>query len=70
MIYNRPTQQQMKQDIERIFLVKNQVPNEDQEKAATEKYLRDEITIDEMASLLEVMRLKQLKPDEELAGYV
>ena len=48
MIYNRPTQQQMKQDIERIFVVKGEVTNQDREKAVTNKYLRGEINIDEI----------------------
>jgi CO dehydrogenase nickel-insertion accessory protein CooC1 len=59
----------MKQDIERIFVVKNKVTNEDREKAVTDKYLRGEITIDEMVRLLEVMRPKQLKPEGEFSGY-
>ena len=59
----------MKQDIERIFVVKNDVTNENREKAVTDKYLRGEITIDEMVRLLEVMRPKQLKPRTEFTGY-
>jgi site-specific recombinase XerD len=69
MIYNRPTQQQMKQDIERIFVVKKEITTEDREKAVTDKYLRGEITMDEMVRLLEVMRPKQLKPSSEFPGY-
>ncbi len=68
-IYNRPTQQQMKQDIERIFVVKKEITTEDREKAVTDKYLRGEITMDEMVRLLEVMRPKQLKPSSEFPGY-
>ena len=70
MIYNRPTQQQMKQDIERIFVVKKEITTEDREKAVTDKYLHGEITIDEMVRLLEAMRPKQLKPISEFTGYL
>jgi site-specific recombinase XerD len=69
MIYNRPTQQQMKQDIERVFVVKKDITNEDREKAVVDRYLRGDISIDEMGRLLEVMRPKQLKPRTEFTGY-
>ena len=69
MMYNRPTQQQMKNDIERIFVVKQEITNMEREKAIVDRYLRGEISIDEMGRLLEVIRPKQLKPRTEFTGY-
>ena len=69
MIYNRPTQQQMKDDIERVFVVKKDITNVEREKAIVDRYLRGDISIDEMGRLLEVIRPKQLKPRTEFTGY-
>jgi site-specific recombinase XerD len=69
MIYNRPTQQQMKDDIERIFVKKSVLEDKDREKAVFDKYLKGEITVQEAMTLLEVMRPKQLKPTSEFPGY-
>jgi len=70
MIYNRPTQQQMKQEIERIFVTKKDITDVEREKAVIDRFLRGEISIEEMSRLLEVMRPKQLKPITELTGYL
>jgi integrase len=69
MIYNRLTQQQMKDDIERIFVKKSVLEDKDREKAVFDKYLKGEITVQEAMTLLEVMRPKQLKPSSEFPGY-
>jgi hypothetical protein len=70
MIYNRPTQQQMKQDIERIFVRKQNLTDEDRIKAAFDKFLNGEIPQQELDSLLTILRPKQLKHKSELPGYV
>ena len=41
MIYNRPTQQQMNSDVERIFVKKDQLNNDDRAKVVFDKYLRE-----------------------------
>jgi len=69
MIYNRPTQQQMKDDIERIFVKKSVLEDKDREKAVFDKYIKGEITVQEAITLLDVMRPKQLKPSSEFPGY-
>ncbi len=69
MIYNRPTQQQMRRDIERIFVTKPKLTNQDRAKAAFDKFLNGEITQQELDSLLELLRPKQLKHQSELSGY-
>ena len=69
MIYNRPTQQQMKDDIERIFVKKVNLEDKDREKVVFDKYANGEITVEEAISLLEVIRPKQLKPRTEFTGY-
>jgi len=47
MIYNRPTQQQMKHDIERAFVPKTDLNNKDKVKIIIDKYLRGELTTSE-----------------------
>ena len=69
MVYNRPTQQQMKADIERIFVVKRGITDEDRAKALIDKYLHGGLSIDEISKLLAVMQPKQLKPKTEFTGY-
>jgi site-specific recombinase XerD len=69
MIYNRPTQQQMKDDIERIFVKKVNLEDRDREKAVFDKYAKGEITKDELQTLLDVVKPKQLKPEGEFSGY-
>jgi Trp operon repressor len=70
MIYNRPTQQQMKQEIERIFVTIKDMTDLEREKAIIERFLHGEITVEEMSKMLEVIRPKQLKPHTELTGYL
>jgi site-specific recombinase XerD len=55
MRYNRPTQQQMKSQIEKAFVIKSEMTTEDRTKALFDKYLRGEITISELNKLLEVL---------------
>ena len=69
MQYNRPTQQQMKADIERVFVRKGNLDDEDRIRASVDKYHKGEITKDELLSLLDVLRPKQLKYEGELRGY-
>ena len=69
MRYNRPTQQQMKSQIERAFVVKSEMTTEERAKAVFDKYLRGEITMSELNKLLEVMRPKDINPETELTGY-
>ena len=69
MIYNRPTQQQMKDDIERIFVKKSVLEDKDREKAVFDKYLKGEITVQEAMPHLEVIRPKKLKPSSQFPGY-
>jgi site-specific recombinase XerD len=69
MIYNRPTQQQMKRDIERIFVTKHKLTDEDRAKAAFDKFLNGDITQQELDSLLTLIGPKQLKHKSELPGY-
>ena len=69
MIYNRPTQQQMKADIERVFVVKSDLTDEDRARTLFDKYLRGELSLNEMNALLEVTQPKQLKPKIGFTGY-
>jgi len=69
MGYNRPTQQQMKSQIEGAFVVKSDMTNEERAKGIFDKYLRGEISINEMNKILEVMRPKDINPNSELTGY-
>lgn len=70
MGYNRPTQQQMKADIERVFVTKSDLDDTDRSRAMFDKYLKGEITSGELRNYLEFMRPKKLKRDSELTGYV
>jgi len=70
MIYNRPTQQQMKNDMERVFVRKVNLEDKDREKMVLDKFVKGEITSEQAISLLEVIRPKQLKPNTELTGYL
>jgi len=69
MKYNRPTQQQMKEDIERVFVTKSDLNDNDRSRAVFDKYLRGEITSSELHNYLELIRPKQLKRDSEFTGY-
>jgi site-specific recombinase XerD len=69
MLYNRPTQQQMKADIEKVFVTKTDLNDSDRIRAITDKYLKRELTDNEFHVLLETFRPKQLKKDGELRGY-
>lgn len=70
MIYNRPTQQQMRKDIECVFVAKKDLTRKDRVKAVVDKYLRGELSNNEMSRLLGVMRPKELNHKSELPGYV
>lgn len=59
----------MKNDLERIFVKKDQLNNDDRAKVVFDKYLRNEITINELRYFLEVNRPKQLNPKSEFTGY-
>ena len=69
MAYNRPIQQQMKTDIERVFVRKTEINDEDRTRALFDKYLKGEMTPRELRDYLEVIRPKTLKRDSELTGY-
>jgi len=69
MIYNRPTQQQMKADIERILVKKPIITGEDRQKVVIDKYLWGDLTANQLTSVLESMEPKQLKPKIECIGY-
>jgi site-specific recombinase XerD len=69
MTYNRPTQQQMKADIEKVFAKKPDLNDEDRMKVVFDKYARGEITGTELQALLEMIRPKQLKHRGEFSGY-
>ncbi|DAC72103.1 MAG TPA: hypothetical protein DSN98_06860 [Thermoplasmata archaeon] len=69
MTYNRPTQQQMKVDIEKVFSKKSDLNDEDRMKVVFDKYVRGEITNTELQALLEMIRPKQLKHRGEFSGY-
>lgn len=70
MAYNRPTQQQMKADIERVFVTKRNLDDSDRSRAMFDRYLKGDITSSELHDYLDVMRPKKLKRDSELSGYV
>ncbi len=67
--YDRPTQQDLKDDIERVFVKKDQLNDEDRIRASVDKYFKGEITKDELQTLLDVVKPKQLKPEGEFSGY-
>jgi len=69
MIYNRPTQQQMKLDIERILVRKPEINDEDRQKVVIDKYLRGELTQNQFVSVLDSLQPKQLKQETEFTGY-
>ena len=69
MDYDKPTQQDMKGDIERVFVKKNNLDDEDRVRASVDKYLKGEINTHELQTLLDVMKPKQLKPEGEFSGY-
>jgi hypothetical protein len=58
-----------KQGLERIFVVKKEITDVEREKAVVDRFLRGEISIDDMSKMLEVIRPKQLKPSSEFPGY-
>jgi len=70
MLYNRSTQQQLKNDIERAFVTKTDIEDKDRVKTIVDKYLRGELTTNEMNQLLEVIRPKELNHKSELTGYI
>ncbi len=69
MDYDRPTQQDMKGDIERVFVKKNNLDDEGRVRASVDKYLKGEITNTELQTILDVLRPKLLKYEGELRGY-
>ena len=70
MIYNRPTQQQMKADIERVFVAKSDLTTEEKAKVVFDKYLRGELTLNELQDILQIIQPKSLKARTEFLGYV
>lgn len=69
MIYNRPTQQQMKMDIENTLVKKPNLTEEDRQRAIIDKFIRGELTPDQLTSVLEHFRPKQLKPESGITIY-
>jgi|GEM_PF-2266948 len=69
MRYNRPTQQQMKADIERVFVRKTDLNDDDRANVIFDKYLKGKMTPTELRNYLEVIRPKILKRDLECTGY-
>jgi hypothetical protein len=59
----------MRQDIERIFVTKQNLTDEDRARAAFDKYIKGEISNHELTSLLEIIGPKPLKHKSELPGY-
>ncbi|KYK23647.1 hypothetical protein AYK25_06590 [Thermoplasmatales archaeon SM1-50] len=69
MVYNRPPQRQMKDDIARIFVKKFVLEDKDREKAVFDKYIKGKITFQEAINHLDDIRPKRLKPTSEFSGY-
>jgi len=67
--YDRPTQQEMKGDIERVFVKKENLNDDERVKATVDKYTKGDITKDELLTILDALRPKQLKYEGELRGY-
>jgi len=67
--YDRPTQTDEADVIERVFVKKDDLNNDDRIKATVDKYIKGEITKFEMQTILDVLRPKQLKNEGELRGY-
>ena len=59
----------MKADIERVFVKKSNLEDNDRSKAIFDKYLKGEITSRELSNYLDAMRPKKLKQESELSGY-
>ena len=59
----------MKNDIERIFVKKENLTDEDRTRAMFDKCIKGEITINELTQFLEVTRPKTLNLKSELTGY-
>jgi hypothetical protein len=59
----------MKADIERVFVKKKLLDDDDRIRASVDKYHKGEITKTELITLLDVLRPKQLKPTSEFPGY-
>ena len=68
MIYNRPTQQQTKADIEKVLVVKQDLNNKNRIKAVVDKFLHGELADNELTTLLRVIQPKELKQDNEFTG--
>jgi len=66
--YNRPTKQQMKADIEKVLVSKQDLDNKDRVKAVVDKFFRGELTDNELTTLLRVIQPKELKQDNEFTG--
>ena len=70
MRYNRPTQQQIREEIESCFVGKTEPKNESRIRELLDKFFRREISGSELGRLLENdLQPKQFKPDGELIGY-
>jgi hypothetical protein len=71
MKYDRPTQQQIREEIESCFVGKTEPKNENRIRELLDKFFRREISGYELGQILENDRPpKQLKPEIELAGYI
>lgn len=71
MKYNRPTQQQMREEIENCFVGKSEMINQSGRKELLDKFLKGELSGSEFIQLSDNNpKPKQLKPDEGLTGYV
>ena len=68
MVYNRPTKQQMKADIEKVLVAKQDLDNKDRVKAVVDKFFHGELTDNELTTLLRVIQPKELKQDGEFTG--
>lgn len=60
---------EVKNDIERVFVTKSDLDDNDRSRVMFDKYLKGEITSSELRNYLEFMRPKKLKQGSELTGY-
>jgi integrase len=67
--YDRPTQTDEADALERVFVKKEKLDDDDRIKVTIDNYIKGEITNIELQTILDVLRPKQLKSDGELRGY-
>jgi len=60
----------MKTDIERVFVAKSDLTTEEKAKVVFDKYLRGELTLNELQDILQIIQPKSLKVRIEFLGYV